>query len=311
LRFALLRAELGRAAHRPHARNGAEPNHSYPRANVPVLTRSLQAAGYEVAAFSKVAHDYMNLTAGFDYYSPDRLHLADSMRAYFHRRKSTKPICVLLGDKRPHVFWSPQSTYDPAAVTLPADWIDMPETRAYRARYYTDITCMDTEPGRVLDLSSKLFGDKAILLFSSDHGAQWPFGKWNLYDAGIRTPLVVAWPDKVGAGQDTAAMVSWVDILPTLLDITTTPTPAGLDGKSFAPVLLGRATRHRDVIYTTHSGDGPENVYPIRSVRTARYKYIRNLHPEYLHTNHSDLYRKDGAGAYWNSWLEKAKTAIL
>jgi len=290
------------------ARNGAEPNHSYPRADVPVLTRSLQANGYDVVAFGKVAHDDMNSTAGFDYYSPDRLHLADSMRTYFQRRKSSKPVCVLLGDKRPHVLWSPQSTYDPAAVTLPPDWIDTPETRAHRARYYTDITGMDAELGQVLNLTNKLFSDKAIILFSSDHGAQWPFGKWNLYDAGIRTPLVVAWPGKVAAGQHTAALVSWVDILPTLLAITATHLPPGLDGKSFAPVLLGRTQQHRQVIYTTHSGDGPENVYPIRSVRTARYKYIRNLHPEYLHTNHSDLYRKDGAGAYWNSWMEKAKT---
>jgi len=291
------------------ARNGAEPNHASPRPDVPLLTRNLQAAGYEVAAFGKVAHDdKMNMAAGFDYYSPDRLHLADSMRTYFQRRKSTKPVCVLLGDKRPHVLWSKQSTYAPADVTLPSDWIDTPETRAHRARYYTDITGMDAELGQVMDLSNKLFGNKALFLFSSDHGAQWPFGKWNLYDAGIRTPLVVAWPGHVAANKHTPAMVSWVDILPTLLDLTGTPAPAGLDGKSFAGVLLGKTNQHRDVIYTTHSGDGPENVYPIRSVRTDHYKYIRNLHPEYQHTNHSDLYRKDGAGAYWNSWMEKAKT---
>lgn len=291
------------------ARNGAEPNHSYPRPEVPVLTRYLQAAGYEVVAFGKVAHDEaMNHKIGFDYYCSDRLHLADSMRAYFARRQSSKPVCVLLGDKRPHVPWNTQSTYDPATVALPPGWIDTPETRAHRARYYTDITGMDAELGRVMDLTQQLFKGQALFLFSSDHGAQWPFGKWNLYEAGIRTPLVVAWPGKVATQQHTTAMVSWVDILPTLFDLTATAIPAGLDGKSFAPVLLGQTRQFRTLVYTTHSGDGPENVYPIRSVRTARYKYIRNLHPEYVHTNHSDLYRKNGAGAYWNSWLEKAKT---
>jgi hypothetical protein len=61
------------------------------------------------------------------------------------------------------------------------------------------------------------------------------------------------------------------------------------------------------VIFTTHSGDGIKNVYPIRSVRTGRFKYIRNINPDTYHSNHSDIDRKDGAGAYWDSWDAVAK----
>jgi len=50
------------------------------------------------------------------------------------------------------------------------------------------------------------------------------------------------------------------------------------------------------------------NVYPIRSVRNNRYKYILNLYPEYYYSNHSDILRKPNAGAYWDSWDEAAKT---
>ena len=49
------------------------------------------------------------------------------------------------------------------------------------------------------------------------------------------------------------------------------------------------------------------NIFPIRSIRIGKYKYIHNLCPDAYHTNHSDRYRKDGAGAYWNSWDAAAK----
>ena len=50
------------------------------------------------------------------------------------------------------------------------------------------------------------------------------------------------------------------------------------------------------------------NIFPIRSVRIGKFKYIHNLRPDAYHANHSDISRKDGAGLYWNSWDEAAKT---
>jgi hypothetical protein len=49
------------------------------------------------------------------------------------------------------------------------------------------------------------------------------------------------------------------------------------------------------------------NIFPIRSVRIGRYKYIHNLRPDAWFTNHSDRHRKDGAGAFWDSWDAAAK----
>ena len=116
---------------------------------------------------------------------------------------------------------------------------------------------------------------------TSDHGGQWPFGKWNLYDDGIRTPLVIKWPNKIMANTITDAMVSWIDILPTILDLTSSESEENIDGKSFLRVLMGKTENFRDEIFTTHTGDGVFNIYPIRSIRTKRYKYIRNLLPDY------------------------------
>ncbi len=97
-------------------------------------------------------------------------------------------------------------------------------------------------------------------------------------------------------------MVSWLDVIPTLIDLAGGVVPRDIDGRPFTDVLLGNRSKHRDVIYTTHSGDGNRNVYPIRAVRTGQFKYIRNLRSDCYHSNHSDIDRKDGAGAYWNSW---------
>ena len=289
------------------ARNGAEVNHSYPAASVPVLTKFLQQAGYEVIGFGKVAHDKMNETVGFDFYSEPRVNLATHVKEYFDTHKVTKPICLLVGDRRPHVPWIKQATYDPDKITIPGYFIDTKQTRIERARYYTDVTGMDKEMGEILEIAKKQFKDNFVFLFSSDHGAQWPFGKWNLYDLGIRTPLFISWKGHIKPGSQTNAMVSWIDIFPTLLDIVKAPTPKNLDGKSFANVLSGKDDQFRDKIYTTHSGDGNMNVYPIRSVRDSRYHYILNLHPEFMHTNHSDLLKKEQAGSYWTSWYEQAK----
>ena len=141
----------------------------------------------------------------------------------------------------------------------------------------------------------------------ADHGGQWPFGKWNLYDAGIRTPLIISWKGHIKPQTRTEAMVSWIDIFPTILDIVEADVPKGLDGNSFANVLFGESNHHRDYIFTTHTNDGRMNVYPIRSIRGEKYKYILNQLPYCYHGNHSDILRKDGAGAYWNSWDSLAK----
>jgi arylsulfatase A-like enzyme len=167
---------------------------------------------------------------------------------------------------------------------------------------------MDRELGEVYDAAREVLGAGTFFLTTSDHGAQWPFGKWTLYDGGIRTPLIAVWPGRTRPGARSDAMVSWIDLLPTLVEVAGGPAPAGLDGRSFAAVLRGERSEHRDRIFTTHSADGRFNIYPIRSVRTGEWKYIRNLHPEYYYSTHVDLGQaRDGPG-YFGSWQDLART---
>lgn len=290
------------------ARNGAEANHTYPKPGTTVLTQKLQEAGYKVLGFGKVAHDRMNKECGFDFYSEPRVNLFRNVSEYFNQNNPDQPVCLLVGDRRPHVPWTTEIIYDPAKLKLPPYFIDTKETREHWAAYYSDITGLDDEMGKVYRLAQEKFGDNFIFIYTADHGGQWPFGKWNLYDAGTKVPLIMVWPGHIKANTRTDAMISWVDIFPTLLDLAGAKLPQDIDGQSFKKVLEGKDDKFREYIFTTHSGDGKMNVYPIRSIRNKRYKYILNLFPEYYHSNHSDILRKPNAGAYWDSWDEAAKT---
>ena len=296
------------------ARNGAEANHSKPRAEIKKWPAYFQELGYEVAAFGKVAHYKQTVDYGFDRFAHDTFHDPAGIPAAVEflrgrpRRPAARPLCLFVGSNWPHVPWPEQiGGLDPARLPLPAGSVDTPETRLWRARYAAAVTRADDELGLVAEAARASLGADTLFLFSSDHGAQWPFGKWNLYDAGIRVPLIVAWPGVVKPGTRTDAMVSWVDLLPTLLEAAGGKAPPGLDGRSFLPVLRGEASAHRDRIFTTHSGDGRWNVYPIRSVRTEGWKYIHNLHPEFAFTTHIDLPGDLGNRAYWASWEDAAK----
>lgn len=289
------------------ARHGAHPNHSKPKDGTKFLPPLLKQAGYAIASFGKVAHGSRDF-AGCDHLSKPAMGMSQPIAKWFAKTEADGPICLMVGDRRPHVTWTPENIYDPNKITLPHYLIDTPATREHWCRYMTDITGMDAEMGIIYEMAKKRFGDNFVFLFTSDHGGQWPFAKWNLYDIGIRVPLVAVWPGHIKAGVRSNAMVSWVDILPTLIDIGGADVPSTIDGRSFQSVLVGDAIDHRDRIYTTHTGDGPMNIFPIRSVRTKGTKYIWNLLPDAYHTNHSNFLRRDGAGFFWHSWERKAKT---
>ena len=294
------------------ARNGAEPNHSRPRPGIKMLPAYLRAQGYEVVAFGKVAHYGHAKNYGFDLVRHDGFHDDECVPAalkYLNTRTSKKPLAFFVGTNWPHVPWPRGSEgYDPATSKLPPTLFDTPQTRQARARYYAAVTRFDTELGQVYDAARARLGPNTFFLHSSDHGAQWPFAKWNLYDAGIQVPLIVSWPGVIKAGTRTNAMVSWVDILPTLIEVAGGKPPRELDGRSFLPVLRDPQRKHRDRIYTTHSGDGTMNVYPMRSVRTARWKYILNLHPEFAYRTHIDRNAGAEPGHYWQTWQTAATT---
>ncbi len=295
------------------ARNGAEANHAKPEESLRKLPAYLHELGYEVVSFGKVGHYKQTPDYGFDiarHYNYHEDIAVPKALEWLQERDSQQPLCLFVGTNWPHVPWPGEDVHSdirPDAQVVPPNHVDNEVTRARRARYVAAIRNMDDELGAVYDLVRKKLGEDTFFLHTSDHGAQWPFGKWTLYDDGIRTPLIVSWPGKIKAGVRTQGMVSWIDILPTLIDVAGGEKPEGIDGRSFLPVLTGKTQAHRDAIFATHSGDGNNNVYPMRGVTTPDgWKYIRNLHPEYLFTTH--ITTKPGDTGYWPSWVQEAET---
>ncbi len=296
------------------ARNGAEPNHSRPRPEIRKLPSYLQELGYEVVSFGKVGHYGQTPEYGFDLARHFGYHedvAIPKALEWLAARDSDQPLCLFVGTNWPHVPWPKEHEgIDPDTLQIPPNHVDNPTTRQWRARYLAAVRTMDRELGEVFDLARAKLGDDTCFVHTSDHGAQWPFGKWNAYEDGVRTPLIVSWPGHVAAGVRTDAMVSWIDLLPTLVEVAGGKAPEDLDGRSILPVLEGTANAHREHVFTSHSGDGNWNVFPIRSVRSAEgWKYVRNLHPELLFNSHvtkPPSLEKGGDSGYWSSWLRSA-----
>jgi uncharacterized sulfatase len=302
-------------------RSGSMLNHQPPRADVKKLPAYLHELGYEVAAFGKVAHYKQGKGYGFDLVSHDDFHNDDCVNAavkFLDSWKGGKPLCLLVGTNWPHVPWpeggaDDESTSDnlsagAAGFNPPPTHVDTPETCFWRARYAAAVERFDHDLGLVYDVAKTHLGPNLLFIHFSDHGAQWPFGKWNLYDAGTRVPFVATWPGLIKPGTRSDAMISLADVLPTIVEAAGGKPPTAIDGRAFMDVLAGRTSTHRDYVFTTHSGDGRMNAYPMRAVRTRDWKYIRNLTPDGEHTTHIDRGKKVDGNNYWRSWLERAKT---
>ncbi|MGB7158690.1 MAG: sulfatase [Tepidisphaeraceae bacterium] len=301
-------------------RNGAHPNHSLIKEGLRTLPDYFHELGYRVVLAGKThigpreqfAFEYLkgsnDMPAGKKHVLWTELDttVIDKLLAEHDREK---PLCLLVASHSPHVFWMDNDGYAPAKINVPPYLVDTPETRTMRAKYYTEVTHMDAQLGEVMASVEKHgFADNTLLMFTADQGAQWPMSKWTLYDAGIRAPLIVRWPGKVKPGSASVALVSLIDLLPTMLEAAggAGASPKDLDAKSFLQVLRGESESHREATFAINTGDRAMNRSPMRAVRTATYKYILNLKPETVFKTHiTDAGGEDGL-FYWRSWEKLA-----
>ena len=114
-------------------------------------------------------------------------------------------------------------------------------------------------------------------MFISDHGMPFPFAKTQLYHHSTRTPLVFRWPGKIAPGQvDKKHMVSAVDVLPSLLEAAGIDLPAGLQGRSFLPLLEGAEQAGWDYVIKEYNENSAGQRAPMRAIQDERYLYIFN-----------------------------------
>lgn len=154
-----------------------------------------------------------------------------------------------------------------------APWPRTPEnTKQQTVDYYACITGLDHHLGRVFaELKASGQWENTIIIFSGDNGLSLGehglFGKQNLYEfGGMHVPLVIAGPGVQKGKSD--ALVYLMDLFPTLTEMAQAKLPAGIDGKSLLPLLTGKETKVRDVLYT-----GYRNCQ--RAIRDDRWKLIR------------------------------------
>jgi arylsulfatase A-like enzyme len=149
------------------------------------------------------------------------------------------------------------------------------------------ITRLDRDVGRIRDeLHDLKLDDKTVIFFASDNGAHQEGGvdpkffqssgplrghKRDLYEGGIRVPMIAWWPGKIKAGQTNNAPWAFWDVLPTLAQIAETNAPTNIDGISFLPTLLGRPqTNHHDFLYWEFHERGFQ-----QAVRAGDWKAVR------------------------------------
>jgi len=292
-------------------RNGAHKFNTPIREDIKTMPEYFKELGYYTAEIGKFHHGPPKRFP-YDFIDGDENVAESLIREY----KVDKPLFLVVCSHPPHTPWIKNRIYDPDEIILPHSFIDTPETREDMARYYSDVTLMDSILGNVLNaLEERDLDQNTLFIYTSDQGANWPFAKWTLYDAGLRIPFIARWPGEIKSGAETSAMISLSDILPTCIEAGGGEPAEYFDGRSIMGILKGTKDQHREVVFGVHTGNdngGPGiwNHCPTRMLRTERYKYILNLEPDSTFTTHITGCKPGNVHhlPFWNSWEEKTET---
>jgi N-sulfoglucosamine sulfohydrolase len=228
--------------------------------------------------------------------------------------------------------------YDMDKVLIPPFLNDTPETRSELAQYYQSVSRIDQGLGRLIEIlkDADLY-DKTLIVFTSDHGMAFAGGKTTVYDGGLRVPFVVRNPYEKVRGVRSTAMISHVDITPSLLDFA-----GGLDhetnspkkwknpntyrkdkdyaqgenrngghlfkqyqGRSWISILSQEDAEDWGAIFASHTFHEIQMYYPMRAIRDRRYKLIWNIAHGQPYPFASDLW----AASSWQAQFRKGLDA--
>jgi len=245
--------------------------------------RDVKTLGYETV--SKRMKDYR--------YDTNRM--LSEYESFLEKHKNDeKPFYLNIGTieiHRPFVIWSQAD--DTYSVKVPPFLPDDDKVRKDLSLFYGIINPVDEVIGKIIEVLEKTgLKENTLFIYTTDHGSPFPRAKCTLYDPGIKTLLLMNYPNHnlFNGGKVFDQMISNIDLMPTLLDFIGAEIPEIIEGKSFLPVLKDATIPFRSEIFTEKSF---HEIYdPMRSVRTREFKYIRNFEPsEYLYQIPLDIER--------------------
>ncbi len=278
---------------------GTEDLHVPLDTSITMLPEYLRKAGYTTAYALKTHWGDQNNrkfnTSIKGSYKPNQGGLTDvffNNYTSFIEKNKTNPFFLWVGFMDPHRPYNKATTPQinrPQDTTVPAYLVDDPETRDDLADYYNEISRMDSDIGRMIEvLERKGLMDNTVIIFLSDNGMPFPRAKGTLYDSGIQTPLVVYWKNNTPKGTvHSNGLISTIDLAPTILDMAGISTPADMYGASTLPLIKHPTERGRDYIFSERNWHNCDEY--IRCIRSERYKVIYNAYYELPHGTAYDL----------------------
>lgn len=213
---------------------------------------------------------------------------------------------------------TPEQLTDSSMIELPPYYPDTPTVRRDLARHYDNIAYMDKEVAVILaKLEADGLADSTIVIWTTDHGDGLPRAKRELFDSGIKVPMIIRWPEAfrpagIAPGTIDERLVSFVDLAPTLLKLAGIEVPAYQQGQDFSSPSLSP----RQYIFASRDriDEVPDRQ---RAIRDHRFKYIRSWHPQQMEGHEllfrdnidmvremREMYRAGKLNAAQNRWFE-------
>jgi len=232
-----------------------------------------------------------------------------SKDAHYKNRPAGKPFFAVFNSTITHESSIHKSTPDsllrrrPENVPLPPYHPATPEMKHDWAQYYDKVEDLDTWVGEKLkELEEAGLSENTIVFYYGDHGGVVARSKRYLYETGTRVPVIVRIPEKYKhlfpaekPGSKVDRLISWVDLVPTLLSITEIPIPLYLQGNAF----LGKQKTADPEYAFMFRGRMDERYDMIRAVRDQKYRYIRNYMPHRPYGQHLEYLWKAPSIRSW------------
>ncbi len=243
------------------------------------IIHTLKSAGY-TSALAGIQHlTSAQFHRGAEAIGYDRIlstgHAEAHLRAIDYIKDAPpQPFFLTVGFFENHREFPLQHDVDPAYVSPPTPLPDSPRIRQDFANYIAMAKILDDKLGQVLQaLDDAGLREETLVIYTTDHGIAFPGMKCSLTDAGIGVALILRGPGAFSGGRTVDAMVSHIDVFPTLCDLLDIEGPPWLQGHSMMPLLRGEQDAIRDEVFAEVSYHATYE--PKRAVRSDRYKYIR------------------------------------